>query len=88
MHMNMHSQPAYYAWRDVEHGDECGCMLLAQAIGVPADTVVLQAGASEALALALQPRRLPGRRALTLQLPSLELHDPVHAVLLANVPTE
>jgi hypothetical protein len=63
MHMNMHSQPAYYAWRDVEHGDECGCMLLAQAIGVPADTVVLQAGASEALALALQPRRLPGRRA-------------------------
>jgi hypothetical protein len=30
----------------------------------------------------------PAAAPLTLQLPSLELHDPVHAVLLANVPTE
>jgi len=57
--------PAYYAWRDVEHGDECSCILLAQAVGVPAVTVdfnycrqVLQ----KHWALALQPRRRPGRR--------------------------
>jgi hypothetical protein len=83
--------PAYYAWRDVEHGDECSCILLAQAVGVPADTVdfnycrqVLQ----KHWRLRCNHGGGPAAACLTPQLPSLDLHDPVHAVLLANFPTE
>ena len=91
MHMDVYSQSAHCTWRDVEHGDECGCMLLAQAIGVPVDTVdfnycrqVLQ----KHWRVRCNHGGCPPAALLTPQLPHLDLHDPVHAVLLANLPTE
>jgi hypothetical protein len=88
--MHMHSQPAHFAWRDVEHGDHCSCRLLAQAIGVPAYTLdyiycrlVLQRHWRMRCNHGGRQAAVP----VTPQFPRVDLHDPVQAALLANFPT-
>ena len=76
-------------WRDVDHGDRCDCMLLARAVGAPVSAIdlsycrnVLQRHWHITCNHGGRPR--PAR--VTPWLPHLDVHDPVHAVLLANVP--
>lgn len=87
MHIDLHTP--HYVWRDVEHGDECACMLLTQAIGAPADTVdyhycrqVLQ----KHWRVRCNHGGCPAAAPVTPQLPRLDPHDPVQAMLLANLP--
>lgn len=80
--------PSRY-WQDVEHGDSCGCLLLARALGAPPSAVDLLY-----CRFVLQKHwrvtcnhgcgAAPPR--VTLALPGLDAHDPVQAVLLANSP--
>lgn len=77
-------------WRDVDHGEMCDCMLLAQAIGAPPSSVDF-AYCQNVLQKHWSLRcnhgcRIPGPR-ITRELPRLDTHDPVHAVLLVNAPT-
>ena len=76
-------------WRDVEHGDFCDCMLLARAVGAPPSTVDLNY-CQHVLQKHWRLRCNHGGRArpprVTPWLPHLDVHDPVHAALLANVP--
>lgn len=89
MHAHAAFQPARYAWRDVEHGDRCACAALAQAIGVPADTIdytycrqVLQ----KHWRVRCNHGTCPAAAPTTPQLPPVDLHDPVQAILFANFP--
>ena len=76
-------------WRDVDHGHLCDCMLLARAVGTPVSAVDLSY-CRNVLQRHWRIRCNHGGRArpprVTPQFPRLDLHDPVHAVLLANVP--
>lgn len=87
----MRSDPhlSHHLWRDVEHGDQCSCMLLAKAIGAPADTVdyyycrqVLQ----KHWRVRCNHGGCPAVVPITPGLPPLDWHDPVQAMLLANLP--
>lgn len=90
MHMHAYPQSAHRIWSDVEHGDECGCMLLAQAVGAPADTVDFNY-CRQVLQKHWRLRCNHGGHSpgapVTPQLPHLDPHDPVQAALLANSPT-
>ena len=76
-------------WRDVDHGDMCDCMLLARAVG--GSTSCVDFGYCQNV---LQKHwRLKcnhgGRRPApreTPQLPPLDIHDPLQAAVLANLP--
>ena len=81
----------HYLWRDVQHGDECSCTLLAKAIGAPADTVdqyycrqVLQ----KHWRVRCNHGGCPAAPLVTPALPNLDLHDPVQAMILANLPVD
>ena len=76
-------------WRDVDHGEMCDCMLLAQAVGAPPsalDFVYCQGVLQKHWSLRCNHGcRFPAPRT-TPELPRLDAHDPVHAMLLVNVP--
>jgi hypothetical protein len=76
-------------WRDVDHGEMCDCMLLARAIGAPSSCIdysycrnVLQRHWN---VTCNHGGRLRAART-TPQLPPLDAHDPLQAILLANAP--
>lgn len=76
-------------WRDVDHGDLCDCMLLAHAVGAPPSSVDLsycQHVLQKHWRLKCNHGcRMPAPQ-VTPQLPPLDIHDPLQAVLLANTP--
>lgn len=79
----------HYAWNDVEHGDRCECLLLAQAVGAPASSVdraycrnVLQ----KHWRLACNHGCVAPAARATPQLPPCDTRDPVQALLIANAP--
>lgn len=76
-------------WRDIQHGDSCDCVLLARAVGAAPDAIdlaycrnVLQKhwrlSCNHGCGACAAP--------VTPRLPPLDMHDPVHAALLANAP--
>lgn len=78
-----------FGWRDVDHGDRCDCMLLAAAVGAPPSATDLlycrQVLQKHWRISCNHGCRLRGQP-VTPKLPrQLDPHDPVHAVLLANV---
>ena len=78
-------------WRDVEHGDFCDCLLLARAVGAAASAVDLaycQNVLQKHWRLTCNHgcRGRPPRA--TPRLPRLDVHDPLQAILLANMPPE
>ena len=82
-------QDARYTWRDVEHGDDCQCLLLANAVGAPPSSVDIRYCRSVLQkhwrlscnhgCKAAAPRATP-------QLPPHDVRDPVQAALIANFP--
>lgn len=79
------------AWRDVDHGEQCDCMLLARAVGAPPETVdfaycrvVLQKHWRLTCNHGCHDRG--ARPAATPRLPPVDARDPVQATLLVNAP--
>lgn len=76
-------------WRNVDHGNMCDCMLLAGAVGASLSSMDLSY-CKNVLQKHWRMRcnhgcRLPGPT-VTPELPPLDIHDPLHAALLANLP--
>ena len=76
-------------WRDVDHGDRCDCMLLANAVGASAGCVDFSY-CQNVLQKHWRLRcnhgcRMPAAP-VTPQLPHLDIREPLQAALLANAP--
>ena len=77
-------------WRNVEHGDRCDCMLLARAVGAPPasiDFIYCERVLQRHWRLACNHGCHVRPAKVTPRLPPLDIHDPVHALLLANAPS-
>lgn len=74
---------------EIDHGDHCDCMLLARAVGAGPSAVdysycrrVLQ----QHWSVKCNHGRREAPPVITPALPPLDLHDPLQAALLANLP--
>ena len=76
-------------WHDVDHGEKCDCMLLARAAGALPSSMDL-GYCQNVLQKHWRLRCNHGRRLPlppeTPKFPPLDIHDPLHAALLANLP--
>ncbi len=77
----------HHVWEDIEHGDQCQCLLLANAIGAPPSAVDL-VYCRNVLQKHWRIRCNHGGKAAapraTPRLPARDIRDPVQAVLITN----
>lgn len=78
----------YYAWEDVEHGDQCQCLLLASAVGAPpsaVDLIYCRNVLQKHWRLACNHGRKAAAPRATPYLPPHDIRDLVQAMLITNV---
>ncbi len=78
----------HYVWEDVEHGDQCQCLLMASAVGAlpsAVDVIYCRNVLQRHWRLTCNHGGKAAASRATPQLPPRDTQDPVQAVLMANI---